>query len=578
MGTENKTCKQCGQQFTIQPEDFDFYKKINVPAPTWCPDCRMMRRFMFRNERSWYKRTCDATGKNILSMMAPDSGYTVYEQAYWRSDAWDPLEYGSDVDFDRPFLAQFGDLLKRIPHPNLIQKNNVTSDYTNCTLNLKNCYLCASTDTAEDCAYIFGIVLRAKYSFDLHQCTDTESSYQVVDSWKSNKLRFSQSCEGCVDSWLLYDCRNCTNCVGCVGLRSKQYHIFNEQYSKEDYYKKVAEMKLDTHQGVEAARKPFEELKLKVPRKYASIIKSEAAIGEDIQNAKNVRGFSIREGSENVRYSYRINSSKDIWDTFVAWNSAEIEYECMSCSAERISFSAYIWGGFDVQYSYNCFDCNNIFGCVGLRNKSYCILNKQYSKEEYEQLLPKVIEQMKAAPYKDKLGREFAYGEFFPPEIAPFSYNETVAQDYFPSTPAAAAAFGSPWRENATKSYQVSMKTEQIPDGIAQVDDAILNEVISCAHAGSSCNEQCAGAFKLIPLEVQFYKQMGIPLPRLCPSCRHFQRVKQKPAMKLYSGTCRCQSGHSHGTATCPNTFITPYAPDRPEKIYCEQCYTAEIA
>ena len=29
-----------------------------------------------------------------------------------------------------------------------------------------------------------------------------------------------------------------------------------------------------------------------------------------------------------------------------------------------------------------------------LRNKSYCILNKQYTKEEYEELVPKIIEHM----------------------------------------------------------------------------------------------------------------------------------------------------------------------------------------
>jgi hypothetical protein len=31
---------------------------------------------------------------------------------------------------------------------------------------------------------------------------------------------------------------------------------------------------------------------------------------------------------------------------------------------------------------------------VGLHDKSYCILNKQYTKEEYEELVPKIIEKM----------------------------------------------------------------------------------------------------------------------------------------------------------------------------------------
>jgi len=28
----------------------------------------------------------------------------------------------------------------------------------------------------------------------------------------------------------------------------------------------------------------------------------------------------------------------------------------------------------------------------------------------------------------------------------------------------------------------------------------------------------------------------------------------------------------------CPNTFETSYAPDRPEIVYCEQCYLKEVA
>lgn len=74
-------------------------------------------------------------------------------------------------------------------------------------------------------------------------------------------------------------------------------------------------------------------------------------------------------------------------------------------------------------YCANCFHSSYCFGCVGLRNKSYCILNKQYTKEEYEVLVPQIIKKMQA---DDK------WGEFFPITMSPFAYNETVAQEYFP--------------------------------------------------------------------------------------------------------------------------------------------------
>src|SRR3989344_2387902 len=199
MNSEIKKCQNCQKDFTIEPDDFQFYEKIKVPPPTWCPQCRMIRRFLFRNERTWYRRKCDAAGKNILSMFSPDLPYIVYEQSYWRSDAWDPLSFGQPVDFSKTFLAQFEELFLAVPHPNLAQKNNVDSDYSNYTLNLKNCYFSASTDTAEDSGYSFSVVLRAKNCFDVHQSTDSEWSYEIVDCLKSNKLRFCQLCEGCVD-------------------------------------------------------------------------------------------------------------------------------------------------------------------------------------------------------------------------------------------------------------------------------------------------------------------------------------------------------------------------------------------
>ena len=55
---ENRICQNCKKDFTIEPEDFNFYEKIKVPPPTWCPECRMIRRMNYRNERSLYKQDC----------------------------------------------------------------------------------------------------------------------------------------------------------------------------------------------------------------------------------------------------------------------------------------------------------------------------------------------------------------------------------------------------------------------------------------------------------------------------------------------------------------------------------------
>ena len=99
---ETKSCKHCGASFPITDKDLEFYdkvspvfagKKYQIPTPAFCPDCRQQRRLSFRNERKLYKRKCDLTGKDIISIYSPDKVYTVYEQSEWWSDKWDPLDY-----------------------------------------------------------------------------------------------------------------------------------------------------------------------------------------------------------------------------------------------------------------------------------------------------------------------------------------------------------------------------------------------------------------------------------------------------------------------------------------------------
>ena len=114
-------------------------------------------------------------------------------------------------------------------------------------------------------------------------------------------------------------------------------------------------------------------------------------------------------------------------------------------------------------------------------------------------------------------------------------------------------------------------------------------KIIECEHSGK-CKDQCTEAFKIIPEEFKFYKRMNLPLPRLCPNCRHYQRLKLRNPLKLWRTKCQCggaasENGlykntakHSHGDGHCANEFKTTYAPDRPEIIYCEQCYQQELA
>jgi hypothetical protein len=222
----------------------------------------------------------------------------------------------------------------------------------------------------------------------------------------------------------------------------------------------------------------------------------------------------------------------------------------------------------NIDYSLFCMNSKDLFGCVGLKKRQYCIFNKQYTKEEYCKFREELIRHMNDNPYIDAKRNIYKYGEFFPVEISPYPYNDTTAQEFFPLTKEQALAQGYKWKDKEDRNYNIDIKTEDMPDNITDITDDITTKVIECAHKGT-CNHQCTEAFKIIPEELAFYRRMNLPLPSLCPNCRHCERLNQRNPMKLWHRQCM--------NPGCSNTFETSYSPERPEIVYCEKCYQQEV-
>jgi len=224
----------------------------------------------------------------------------------------------------------------------------------------------------------------------------------------------------------------------------------------------------------------------------------------------------------------------------------------------------------NIEYSYHVTSANkNLFGCIGMKNKDYCILNKQYTKEEYEVMIEKIKKHMNDMPYIDARGRVYKYGEFFPTEISLFAYNETFAQSYFPMTKDEAITKGFKWKDRVENVYTITKKASELPDNIDDIDDSILKEVIEC--------EISKKAFRITISELQFYKMMRIPIPRLHSDERHKRRLEKQNPLHFWQRKCMCdKSEHGHENK-CLNEFKTSYAPDRPEIVYCESCYQKEV-
>lgn len=577
MQKESKNCINCGQKFDLDQDDFAFYEKMKVPAPTWCPECQFIRRMIFRNQNVLYHRTDNAPGaenKKIISIYSEDNPVVVYNREYWLGDGWDPYSYGKEIDWSRPFLEQVKDLIYEVPWPNLMNWNVVNSDYCNSTESNKNCYLVFGGDYNEDCSYST-FNMHSRDSQDLYLVDKCNMCYECTDSQECYKVSFAQYAKSCSDCMFLYDCVNCTDCIGCVSLRNKNHCIFNEQYTKEEYQKLKEELALNTRFGINEMREKFEEFKLKFPRKFAHILRSVNSTGENITNGKNcINCYDIDGGgAEDLKNAFiagwKLNDSRNISH---AGHGSELLYESFGVFAgcRNTRFSIYCSSSTDVTYTYNCLSSANCFGCVGLQKGNYSILNKQYTKEEYNELVPKIIEHMNNMPYVDLRGRVYKYGEFFPSELSPFAYNETIAYDYYPIAQEEALKAGFKWKDPEEKNYNITIKNEDIPETISEIDDSsITKEVIECAHKGECEEHQCSRAFRLIPQELLLYRRLNLPLPDLCSNCRHYRRLRSRNPPKLWHRSCMKEG--------CSNEFETSYAPDRPEIIYCESCYQNEV-
>lgn len=92
--------------------------------------------------------------------------------------------------------------------------------------------------------------------------------------------------------------------------------------------------------------------------------------------------------------------------------------------------------------------------------------------------------------------------------------------------------------------------------GIAQKNiDTLLEGTIKCEITNKP--------FKIIKQELAFYIENSLPIPSKHPDQRHKERMDLRNPRKFYERNC----------AECGKNITTSYAPNRPEKVVCEECY-----
>lgn len=542
------TCKTCSKNFEITAADREFLNKTNIPDPTLCPTCRHKRRLAHWPYGILQKRKCDFSGENIICTFPPNARFPVYKRNHWFADEWTPPQ--QEIDWNRPFFDQLYELQCKTPHFHKLGKNNTNCDYADDVWESKNIYMSRSLAQCEDLMYIYRI-LKSKDSVDITYCYDLEQCYECAYCFKGYNLKFSLDCNDCSDSYFLYDCRGTRNSFMCWNLRNKEYHILNKPYSKEEYKEKIKSFKLNSRKSLEEFKQQFKEhIKNDAFHKPDNNVNSQNCTGNYITDCKNCHDAYFLEYAEDCNYVMRSPYSKTCLDSNGLYRG-ELCYEiCQSTDLNNVQFAHYSMDCHDSRYIDQCISGGYLFGCVGLKRKEYCILNKQYSREEYGELVPKLIDHMK---------KHGEYGEFFPYRFAYNGYNLSLGTFYYPETEQSIKEKGGFFEEEPEIQGE-GMDANTLPD----LSEEITDDIIGKSIAGIKTKK----TYSFIQQEIDFYRQHNLPLPAYYPEERNRQRFSQLVPMESRKAKCSACSKE-----------ITTYYPEEwnYKKILCEECYLKEV-
>ncbi|EKE26116.1 MAG: hypothetical protein ACD_4C00428G0001 [uncultured bacterium (gcode 4)] len=401
-----------------------------------------------------------------------------------------------DYDFNIDFWENYRLLAGNIHYPAFaLWWVNENSNYGYNILNVKNWYLCFEVCFCENVAYSANIKDNCKNVFNSLMVWDnSENIYQSVWIYKSYNVFYSNFIFDSNNIWFSTNLIWCNECLFCNDLQNQSYCIKNKNYSKDEYIKLKNE--------IFSAKKVFLELYKKLQLNNSQLI-SKNSSWKFIIKSDNVENwnfiYNVNNG-RNVMFAWTIEWNVNFFDAASCWSPRGNDYYWV--------ISAWAWDNYfcstdiiwwtNIYYSYYLENCSFCLGCIWLKNKTYCILNKEYSKEEWYEIADKIFAQM---------DKGWILWDFFPWDLNPFYFNDTVAyllDDSF--TKEEVIKDWHLWRDEKIKA-DISEWVEVIEAknlDITNYDESILEKVI----LDSDWNY-----YRIIKMEYDFLKKYNLPLP-----------------------------------------------------------------
>jgi len=402
-----------------------------------------------------------------------------------------------EYNFGKNFFENFQLLYLKLPFAALYNYAGAeNSGYAFSVLNSKNCYLSFTViSDCENILYSFAVKENCKNVLNSSQVwNNCENIYQCLGVINSYNIFYSRFIDNCADVWFSTNLVGCKHCIGCNGLENKSYCIRNQQLNKEEYEEQKKTILVQKERYMEffgqisSDGKNFGSQNVTGKFVLKSYDVDDGYCSLEIKDGKNllvVGGSNLNEHMYDV-FEAGAHGNTNFFGAMNAGVKSENIYNCegiVTCN--------------NVYYSRFLEHCNYCIGCIGLKNKEFCILNEQYSKEEWFELADKVFAQMDS---------DGILGKYFPAKLNPFYFNDTVASLVGDFKKDEIVNEWFLWRDEEIKvdipEWLGIVKASDLD--VVSFDESILKKVIQ---------DEKGNFYRIVPMELEFLKKYGLPLP-----------------------------------------------------------------
>lgn len=466
-----------------QTEFRQFLKEI----VSWCP--------IVFNKNSWYISRYPQTDR--IKWLIPLSEF---------EENRDLVNKNDDYDFNLDFFQNFQKIFQNIKFPPHISHGaSENTDFTDTIIWSKNVYL--STIVVAECEnvlYSFQVVQNSTNIFNCIFSWDNSSNLYMCNSvFRSYNVFFSKYLDNCADIRFCSNLIWCKECIFCDGLENKSYCIDNKEYTKDEFFIRKQEILKNKQKFMSY----FTSMDV-MPRNYWA----ENCTWQSVTFSKSVENAFLVEyvnNGRNVVWCWW--ESTNLYDTFDVWihSNDVFAIEWWWYYSQNIYCGSQVENCSNVYYSYFMNECSFCLGCVWLKNKSYCILNKQYSEAERYDLVEKIFKQME---------EQWILWEFFPWYINPFYFNDTIA--YVMNDSFSKNEVENQWYLRRDEAIKVD-----IPVGLEVVKTEDLNKYqwfnsewkwnINPEILKKVIKDEKWDIYRIVNMEYEFLKKYELPLPDL---------------------------------------------------------------